>query len=429
MTAVKKPKTLEIVNIDKYNQYMNSPVYLSAREAATELGVQPATLYAYVSRGLIRSTPGPGKQRRYDASDVRALQTRRDRDPAPGSGLMARADEASTTPLLQTRLTMITADGPYYRGHAVAELAQTSSLEAVATLLWGADQDPFAGISEWSAEIAEVETDGFFGFVAPEALPPLERLICRFATWPTVDRSASAQAPNLLMEKGARLLYAGVSALVDQPISQRPLHVQMADAWGVEDAAGRDLIRAALVLCADHELNTSAYAVRCAASTRAPLHACLIAGLGAFSGPRHGAHSDRVQAWLRDIDEPDTVDPVFAERLNRGEDLPGFGHLLYEKADPRAAMLLKRLQETAPHSLFLQTMPYVLTAGRSYYGLSPNIDFALVALQRALRLPKEAPKLLFCAGRLVGWIAHALEQYQAKEQIRPRANYIGPRPA
>ena len=222
--APKKGFLLGIVNIDKYNQYMNSPIYLSAREAAAELGVQPATLYAYVSRGLIRSVPGPSKQRRYDAADVRDLQTRRDRDvplaqdaarPAPNDGQS-----------LTTRLTLITEDGPFYRGHRATDLARSSSLEAVATLLWGCREDPFEPMADWAEGLSPEDYEIGGLLYLPQGLPPLERLMTRFATWPLVDRSASVQAPSLLAQKGARLLQAGVSALLGAPVAADPLHRQ-----------------------------------------------------------------------------------------------------------------------------------------------------------------------------------------------------------
>ncbi|MGC2084827.1 MAG: helix-turn-helix domain-containing protein, partial [Bradyrhizobium sp.] len=56
----------------------SSGLYLSAREAAAELAISPATLYAYVSRGLIHSEPSvDSRSRRYRAEDVRALKERR----------------------------------------------------------------------------------------------------------------------------------------------------------------------------------------------------------------------------------------------------------------------------------------------------------------------------------------------------------------
>ncbi|MFN7166145.1 MAG: citrate/2-methylcitrate synthase [Pannonibacter sp.] len=390
---------------------MNTPLYLSAREAAAELGVQPATLYAYVSRGLIRSMPGPGKQKRYDAADIRALAAQKD-----------RPDAAATSPLtgglvLETRLTLIAEDGPWYRGHSALALAESFSLEAVAGLLWACDSDPFAAPSP--GPLPEL----------PAGSAPLERLMLALAAYPLLDPAAYTRAPALLPVKGAALLRLGVAALLGQPApSAEPIHSQFAAAFGLTGDAGSELIRAALVLSADHELNTSAFAVRCAASTRAPLHAALLSGLGAFSGPRHGAAADRVGAWLSDIGEAEDVPSVLQQRLQRGDPLPGFGHMVYRGADPRATCLLALGNRLLPGNRQLAMAPALIGQAADLFGAGPNIDFALAVVVRALGLPADAAKILFCAGRIVGWIGHALEQMTVPEQIRPRATYVGERP-
>ncbi|EFO32176.1 citrate synthase [Roseibium sp. TrichSKD4] len=391
---------------------MNDRVYLSAREAAAELGVQPATLYAYVSRGLIRSVPGPGKQKRYDAEDVRRFLAQKAEEPVGegGKGL-------SGAPVLSTRLTMISDEvGPIYRGQSATVLARSSSLEAVATLLWGCESDPF---HEAAPEAAPN---------LPEGLDPLSRLTMALAAWPLLDRAAYTLSPNLLSKKGAALLRYGTAVLLGQAASNMPIHSQIANAWGVSGPKTA-ILRAALILSADHELNTSAFTVRCAASTRAPLHAALISGLGAFSGPRHGASPDRVVAWISSLQSRDDVEPVLSARLARGEPLPGIGHGVYKHRDPRADCLLAVLQENAAETPFVVMLPKVIEVAESLYGDPPNVDFALAAVQQALELPEHAAKTLFCIGRMVGWIAHALEQYAAPDKIRPRATYIGERPS
>jgi citrate synthase len=388
---------------------MSTPIYLSAQEAAAELGVRPATLYAYVSRGLIRSMPGPGKQRRYDAGDVRRLHGRRE----PES--MAGTRPLSGDTVLETKLTMLTDAGPVYKGLSAIDLARSSTLEAVATLLWDCENDPFEGTIPAGSPIAV------------EGLGPIERLMAAYATWPLQDRAAFTLSPRLLRQKGAALLRYGVAVLLMRQPASTPLHRQLGEAWQVEGSA-LEVLRAALVLAADHELNTSAFATRCAASTRAPLHAALISGLGAFSGPRHGSASDRVRVWLADIDEDEDIERLLNNRLARGDDLPGFGHSVYTGADPRADCLLQILTETAGDAPLVKRLPQIIETGESLYGVRPNIDFALAAAQCALGLPDDAGKILFCAGRIVGWIAHALEQYEAPEQIRPRATYVGVRP-
>ncbi|WP_305986522.1 citrate/2-methylcitrate synthase [Roseibium sp. MMSF_3544] len=388
---------------------MSTPIYLSAREAAAELGVQPATLYAYVSRGLISSVAGPGKKRRYDAADVRRLKGRRAAEDHTG------ARPLTGDPVLETELTLISEAGPVYRGRLARELAETSTLETVATLLWASGDDPFAdNVPEGPPAL-------------PEGLAPLDRLMMALAAWPLQDKAAFTLAPKLLQKKGAALLRYSVAALLGQDPVAVPIHTQIANAFGVS-ASAKNLIRAALVLCADHELNTSSFTARCAASTRAPLHAALLSGLGAFSGPRHGAAPDRASAWLAEIRPETDIETMLADRLARGETLPGFGHSVYQGADPRADCLLDMLFRTEEGNPFVERLPGLISAADDLFGLPPNIDLALAVIQKTYELPKDAGKIIFCAGRMTGWIAHALEQYAAHEKIRPRAAYVGERP-
>lgn len=388
---------------------MNKPIYLSAREAAAELGVQPATLYAYVSRGMIASVAGPGKQRRYDAGDVRRLKGRKSAEEPSG------ARPLTGDPVLETELTLISQEGAIYRGRRATDLAENASLESVATLLWDCADDPF------SNPAPGLPPD------LPHGLGPLDRVMAALVAWPLQDRAAYTQSPRLLQAKGAALLRYGVAALLKSPPQSVPIHSQIAASFKASPQA-KNLIRAALILSADHELNTSAFAVRCAASTRAPLHAALLSGLGAFTGPRHGAASGRASAWMSEIEPETDVEALIADRLSRGEQLPGFGHKIYQDKDPRAEWLLKTLCDSEPNHPFVRKLPDITNAGRDLFGLFPNVDFAFAAIQRTYGFPKDSGKMIFCAGRMVGWIAHALEQYGTVDQIRPRATYVGVRP-
>ena len=117
------------------------------------------------------------------------------------------------------------------------------------------------------------------------------------------------------------------------------VHETLATAWGA-DVAGAALIRRALVLCADHELNASAFAVRVVASTGAALPACLLAGLAALSGPLHGGMTERISAFLAEPQMKTAPRAAIMARLGRGEPVPGFGQRLYPDGDPRATALL-----------------------------------------------------------------------------------------
>ncbi|MDB5452785.1 MAG: citrate synthase, partial [Caulobacteraceae bacterium] len=196
-----------------------------------------------------------------------------------------------------------------------------------------------------------------------------------------------------------------------------PIHQRLAGAWRCDDD-GADLIRRTLVLAADHELNASTFAARVTASTGASLAASTLAGLAALSGPLHGGMSARVQVFVQETLKVGAVAAVRA-RIEAGLPIPGFGHPLYPAGDPRAQALL---------DAFLLTPEYqaILDAALAITGERPNVDFALTALTWTLDLPDEAPFLMFAMARSVGWIAHALEQLQTGQLIRPRARYVGP---
>lgn len=187
-----------------------------------------------------------------------------------------------------------------------------------------------------------------------------------------------------------------------------------------------EVIRKALVLCSDHELNVSAFVARCAASAGASPYDVVSAAMATLKGPRHGGATERVAALFAEIETPKRARAVIANRLRRGESLPGFGHPLYPAGDPRAALLLKLAE--AGNDQERRLARHLVKAGSELLHDLPNLDFGLVALSRAYGLPEHAPLLLFALGRTIGWIAHAIEQYAASELIRPRARYTGPPP-
>jgi len=166
-------------------------------------------------------------------------------------------------------------------------------------------------------------------------------------------------------------------------------------------------------------LSASAFAVRCAASTGAPLAAALLAGVGAFHGAAQGGAPEEVERLVDEcIDGPDRA---IAARLRNGDSFPGFGHKLHPLGDSRASALLDCITQTAPTKTLEAAMARDV-------GLKPNIAFALVALRRSLELPRGAALTIYACGRSLGWVAHALEQASSGELIRPRARYVGPAP-
>lgn len=386
-----------------------SAIMLSAKEAAAELGVRVDTLYAYVSRGLIHSEPGPGRARLYSAKDVRAFRQKERRNLG--------GDQTNESLVIHSAITAISDEGPSYRGRLATELAGNAGFESVATLLWQCEGlDPFSEL----APDKPLEN-------LPASLRGIERAMVMVAAWPLGDKSAYSLNKKILWRHGAALCRVVTAELVGTRPDDLPLVEHMARAWNITNAGHKKLIAAALVLSADHELNSSAFAVRVAASTGAPLHAALASGFGAFLGPRHGAASERADYWLGQFPDQGSITKTLEEQLMLAQDLPGFGHLVYIGADPRAVCLLNLLHDEFADHPFVRMSVQICEEALRLFGLFPNIDFALAVVRRVLELPAQAGMSLFCAGRMAGWIAHALEQYETTDQIRPRAVYTGPR--
>lgn len=387
--------------------------FLDAEAAAKALGISRNTLYAYVSRGLVRSTPHPtvAKASLYIAADIQALITRKVRMRRPRAAAASALEGG--LPVLKTRITHFEDDRLFYRAKEATSFSREATLEDAARLLWNCGEvDPFA-----DTPFDPREVPGWIDISARFLPPKAPDRACALLPLLTTREPPSAGKPGTrAFGAAARLVQAVVAAIagIDRPLDGA-IHEKIASAWRKPKAG--DAIRRALVLLADHELNASTFAVRVIASTGARLTHCVLGGLAAVSGPRHGGASDRVRAWLEGIETAEDAALAVGARLNGGESLPGFGHIFYREEDPRAVELLSIVKPD-------DVMAAVLEAARSMAGLEPNVDFALLALERRFELPDGAALGLFAMGRTVGWLAHVFEQRAAGTLIRPRAEFV-----
>jgi citrate synthase len=401
---------------------------LTAAEAAKYLNVKLPTLYAYVSRGLLRSLArdDAGRARRYLRSDVEGLRARQ-------RGAAAARALAWGEPVLDSAITAMTPRGPAYRGLGAVELAQRGvSFEAASELLWtGALPDPstrwplpddapdFRAVARLLPEDAS-RTSCAIALLALagahdrhrhdrrlEAALPRARRVTRLLACALALPAAPARAALAWREPSIAR-----AVLVAYGVRPRARAIAALDRW--------------LLLSADHELNASTFAARVAASTGADLYAAALAGLAAFSGPRHGAASDRAEALIAEIARPTDAERVMRERARRGERMPGFGHGFYrDTADPRALVLMAEAEALAPRARAVQCVRALVRAMEAAQRPRPNVDIGIVALRAALGLPLGAAAGVFAVGRSVGWSAHALEQYASGQLLRPRARYLG----
>jgi citrate synthase len=180
---------------------------------------------------------------------------------------------------------------------------------------------------------------------------------------------------------------------------------------------------------ADHELNVSSFTARVVASAGATPYAAVLGGLSALQGVKHGGSTERIQAFLNETYAADKMRDSIAARLRRGDTVPGFGHQLYPDKDPRAEVIFELLNEHYANATQLEQANSVMTAVKDLVGDEPNADMALVMMVRVLGLPQGSPLALFALGRTIGWIGHAIEEYEQDRLIRPRARYTGEHPA
>jgi len=395
--ALHVARALVNVNLDQYNQYMQ---WIGREDALEELGVKPQTLYAYVSRGLIASRPDESDPRAsvYSAADIAGLVARR--RSGRGRQAIASAAIAWGDPVMETAITTVRDGKLIYRGQDAVRLAVDATLEEAAALLWRAEGPSPARAAGTEPMAGETGKARALAFLAARAA----------ANPPSFGRGQAALAAD-----GAGLL-AGFCTAVTGVAGRGFFHQRLGRHWGLSPG-GTDLLRRALVLVADHELNPSTFAARVAASTGAPLAACALAGCATLTGPLHGEASARARAYL-EAAMADGAQAALAGIAARGERIPAVGHALYPAGDPRAAALL-RWMKPAP------ALKRAIRAAEQASGEAANVDMALAALSVHLALPEDASFLIFASGRMAGWIAHAMEQQASGRPIRPRANYIG----
>lgn len=414
--------------------------FLSAKEAANRLGVGRSTLYAYVSRGMIRSEGGDGsrRERRYSAEDIDRLLAKKTAARSPEK--LAEGALHWGLPVLDSAVTLIQDGWLYYRGQDVVRLAEEATFEQVVTLLWGGQPTTaramfgarqtgtFAQVQA-SAE-AMVETPLVAG-LQRSGLSDLARLHVALAA--VDDPTAYDLSVEAVRRTGWRILRLMTLTVGGQPGAdgERRMAEALAVGWGWDtgDLKAVRILERALILCADHELNASSFAARVVASAEASPYAVVQAGLAALSGVKHGGQAERVGRLLTELEAAPSAAALVGEWLRRGETIPGFGHPLYPQGDPRAGSLLDAIafsRVSYKNRLFglVSELLQVMEAR----GEEPTLDLALATAERVMGLRRGAALTLFALGRTAGWIAHALEQYTDGRLLRPRARYVGERP-
>jgi citrate synthase len=396
------------------------------------LGIKPATLYTYVSRGLLHPLRhAHRKANRYLLEELQSLKVRS--SVRQGSGPVAAAAMRWGQPVIETSITEIDEDGPRYRGFLATDLVRhPARFENTAELLWSGLQTDSP--QTWPVETMKVDVARALeavlqqGFVRP-------RMMRVFSIVATVLGDGTLEQ-ELRMGSTERLsrqmlfAFAGACGLLGprgvylQPQVEQSLALHVMEAMGVTKAPALEhAINTALILSADHELSSSTFSARIAASTGATLHACIVAALATHQGAALAGGADAAEDLIESLHSNADLKSRLAEAELKGQRLPGFGLPIYPNGDPRAALMIKLAQQTAPGSAQADLALRFVEGVNERLGLHPNIEMGLVVLCNAWRMPARSACALWGIGRTAGWIAHTLEQRLAGFTIRPRGSY------
>jgi citrate synthase len=401
---------------------------ISIAQAAGVLGVKPATVYAYISRGQLSSSRLPDDRRSWlSRTEVEEFARRRGARPlAAPLPLDLRLPEAASTAPAGTSVGWIADDRLLFRGLDATELAVSVPYAEVAELLWTGVIAP-GRLHRLDARLRRSiqRTQA----AMPDSSLPLDRLKATAIllgaadpfrydlSRPAVLSAARTLAPAFV-ESLPLLAAAGATdgrgsdgsddsddlatRLWSRLTPARPREAQLA------------LLSAALVLLAEHGLGPSTRAAREAAASAADPYSVVLAGMSVASGLLLGGGSSlAVQAWLEEIDTVAEVSRVLADRLLRGDKVSGFGQPRYRVPDPRAALLLELLAASQGDPERQRIVTAVVAAVRERRGLAPNAEFALGAMCFVHGMPRGAGEAVLVIARCAGWIAHAVEEYEA----------------
>lgn len=379
--------------------------YLTTAQAARVLGVRPATLYAYVSRGHLTSVRIDGlRGSLFAVAEIEAFARRTERRPP--AGVVER---------IRTELTLLERDELYYRGQRVVDLAWRMDVTEVAGLLW---DSPWPAPPRKTPQIA----------AAPRGVDTIRAVVDTLGAEDTLRHSVSRSRVT-----------AAVAAIIETVVEVLPL-------LGAAPPAGASVARrlwprlspmactprrvatlnATLVLLADHDLSAGAVAARVAASARGSIYAVVSAGLGAFDGPLHGGAAQAAQDFLRDLHRS-TDDPATVVRT--ATRIPGCGHVVYRDHDPRAEALFSALEGDVMPAHLREVVDAVRDEA-ARRALPVTSDLALAAMAVRYRMSDDAAMTMFALARIVGWVAHALEEYaETPLRFRPEGVYVGIRPS
>lgn len=380
--------------------------WFTASEVTEWLGVKRATIYSYVSRGLIRRSVGRGGSVVYFGPDVRRLALK---------GRKSRLNKEGYEQLIDARLATVGDGVPCIRGESVIQLAERFSFDEFTEWLWSRPEsspEPSWRTGARQPDAAQLSLILDVDKVVPADAPPLNRVLCGLSLLAArTPEWLGARAGSSVFALGHRLLQ-DISLLAASQVGParessassiaERLVKGLCRARGTEFASAVRLVDNMLIAAADYALAVPAVALRLCSSIGAELPLAMLCAISATRGTQPGTASLAVEDCLRQIKDHQSP----AEFLDVVKAMPGFGHPRYQQGDPRARYLLARLADERAGTERISIVHKVLEAAEDNGRPPPNIDFALAAMAYVLKLRRGTGEVMIALGGTPGWMIH-----------------------
>ncbi len=350
----------------------------------------------------------------------------------------------------ETRIAFIDGDDGklVYRGYNIHELAPSITFEETSYLLLYGALPNRVQLTAFDRELkaARAIPQSVIEIIdLVKAAHPMDILRTAVSAVVALDESSHEAKPEVALPVGIRLIsqVATIVATMHRlrngldPVAPRDDLGHAANflymMFGQEpDPKHARIIDLDLVLHAEHSSNASTFAARVAAGTAADIGSAIVAAIATLKGPLHGGAAEAVQKTVEEIGDPERAIAYIKEMTDAGEKVMGFGHRVYKTEDPRARHLREVARDLGiekGNDRWFQILQEIERAMEPYRtkGIYANVDFYAGAVYALLGIPEEQFIPMFAVGRMPGWVAHVLEQFEDNVLIRPLLDYTGPR--